>query len=48
VLGLVGMAFKLVKKGKPIPFGPFIAAGTMLAYYFGEDLISAYLQLFFT
>ena len=48
VLGLAGMALKLVKKGKPIPFGPFIAAGTMLAYYFGDFLISAYLQLFYT
>ncbi|WP_318508192.1 prepilin peptidase [Bacillus sp. T3] len=48
VLGLAGMALKLVKKGKPIPFGPFIAAGTMLAYYYGDDLINAYLQIFFS
>lgn len=48
VIGIIGMAFKLVKKGKPIPFGPFIAAGTMLAYYFGDYLINAYLALFFT
>jgi leader peptidase (prepilin peptidase)/N-methyltransferase len=47
VLGLAGMAFKLVEKGKPIPFGPFIAAGTMIAYYFGDELIQAYFNFFF-
>ncbi|MGJ7920546.1 prepilin peptidase [Neobacillus sp. LXY-4] len=48
VFGLIGMAFKLVKKGKPIPFGPFIAVGTMISYYFGDYLIQAYLNLFFS
>lgn len=48
IFGLVGMALKVVKKGKPIPFGPFIALGTLLAYYFGESIINAYLDLFFT
>lgn len=48
VFGLFGMALKLVKKGKPIPFGPFIAIGTLLAYYFGDTVIQAYLNLFFT
>ena len=47
VLGLLGMAFGLVKKGKPIPFGPFIAVGTLIAYYYGDSLISMYLNLYF-
>lgn len=47
VLGLLGMAFGIVKKGKPIPFGPFIAFGTLIAYYYGDTLISLYLNLFF-
>lgn len=47
VIGLIGMAIGLVKKSKPIPFGPFIAAGTMIAYYFGDFLIRTYLNLFF-
>ncbi len=47
LLGLAGMAMGNVKKGKPIPFGPFIAAGTMIAYYFGDELIEIYLNLFF-
>ncbi|WP_147532508.1 prepilin peptidase [Bacillus marasmi] len=48
VFGLLGMALKLVKKGKPIPFGPFIAIGTLVAYYFGDTIIQTYLNLFFT
>ncbi|NMD70541.1 prepilin peptidase [Bacillus sp. DNRA2] len=48
MFGLLGMALKVVKRGKPIPFGPFIALGTLLAYYFGETIINAYLDLFFT
>ena len=47
VLGLLGMAFGFVKKGKPIPFGPFIAVGTLIAYYYGDSLISLYLNLYF-
>ena len=42
--GLIGMLFNKVKKRKPIPFGPFIAIGTLTAYYFYEDIISMYLQ----
>lgn len=44
VVGGIGLLLKIVKKGKPIPFGPFIAAGTLLAYYFYEEIISLYLQ----
>ncbi|MFB6467980.1 prepilin peptidase [Cytobacillus sp. Hz8] len=45
VLGLVGMLFKIVKKGKPIPFGPFIVMGTLTAYYFHFEIVHAYLNL---
>ncbi|MGM0900242.1 MAG: prepilin peptidase [Bacillota bacterium] len=48
VIGLIGMSLGLVKKGKPIPFGPFIAVGTLIAYYFGDTLVQAYLTLFFS
>ena len=44
VFGLIGMSLKVVKKGKPIPFGPFIALGTLTAYFFYEDIIHFYLQ----
>ncbi|WP_419393642.1 prepilin peptidase [Cytobacillus praedii] len=42
--GIVGLLMKKVKRGKPIPFGPFIAAGTLTAYYFYDAIIEAYLQ----
>ena len=43
LFGLVGMLLNIVKKRKPIPFGPFIALGTLTAYYFYEDIIQWYL-----
>lgn len=47
LFGIIGMLFGVVKKGKPIPFGPFIALGTLIAYVYGEELIMIYLNLFF-
>lgn len=47
VIGLIGMVVGLVKKGKAIPFGPFIAAGTLIAYYYGETLSALYFNLYF-
>lgn len=45
VIGIIGMLFKVVKKGEPIPFGPFIVAGTLTVFFYGEYLIQLYLQL---
>lgn len=45
IFGLIGMLLNKVKKRKPIPFGPFIAIGTLTAYYFYDDIIRIYLQL---
>lgn len=44
LFGVVGLLFKKIEKGKPIPFGPFIAAGTLTAYYYYEEIISTYLN----
>jgi leader peptidase (prepilin peptidase) / N-methyltransferase len=44
VIGGFALLFKLVKRRQPIPFGPFIAAGTLTAYYWGFELIDLYLQ----
>lgn len=44
VIGGFALLFKIIKRGQPIPFGPFIAAGTLTAYYWGEDLINIYLN----
>lgn len=44
--GLIGMLFGKVKKGKPIPFGPFIVLGTLVSYFYGEKIIHWYLNIF--
>jgi leader peptidase (prepilin peptidase) / N-methyltransferase len=44
VIGGFALLFKIVKRKQPIPFGPFIAAGTLTAYYWGNELIDFYIQ----
>ncbi len=39
------MAFGGSKRDTPIPFGPFMAAGAVLALFFGEPLWTAYMNL---
>ncbi len=46
VIGLVLMGFGLVQRGKPMPFGPFIAAAAMIVYFKGEALLSWYSSFF--
>ncbi|ALC89790.1 prepilin peptidase [Bacillus sp. FJAT-18017] len=46
MFGIVGIFLKIVKRRQPIPFGPFIALGTLVAYFFGNELIKMYLNLF--
>ncbi len=40
--GVVGLAAGLVKRGEPMPFGPFIAMGAWAAYFFGQDVLDWY------
>lgn len=44
VLGGLAQLFRIVKKRQPIPFGPFIALGTLSAYYWGAEIINLYLR----
>jgi leader peptidase (prepilin peptidase) / N-methyltransferase len=44
VFGLLGMLVGKVKKGKPMPFGPYIALGTITAYFYGENILKWYIQ----
>lgn len=44
VLGVLAQLFRIVKKRQPIPFGPFIAAGTLTAYYWGLEIIKFYIN----
>jgi leader peptidase (prepilin peptidase) / N-methyltransferase len=46
VIGVIGIAIGVFKRKKPIPFGPFIGAGTLIAYYYGDIIIHLYLTLF--
>lgn len=43
--GIIGILTGKVKKAKPIPFGPYIALGTLIAYYYGNQIIQWYLNL---
>lgn len=44
VIGSLAMLFRIVKRRQPIPFGPFIAAGTLTAYFWGSDIIQFYIN----
>ena len=46
VVGIVLMATKRIARSEPIPFGPFLAIGAVLALFFGEELITWYSGLF--
>jgi leader peptidase (prepilin peptidase) / N-methyltransferase len=47
VIGGLALLLKIVKRKQPIPFGPFIAAGTLTAYYWGSDIINLYLHFLY-
>lgn len=34
-----------VKRRQPVPFGPWLAAGSLIAFAYGSQLISGYLAL---
>ncbi|WP_336881768.1 prepilin peptidase [Priestia koreensis] len=42
IIGGVGMIGGKVKRGKPMPFGPFIVMGTLLAYFYGTRILNWY------
>ncbi len=45
VIGVFGMIAGQVKRKKPMPFGPSIAIGSLIAYFYGTDLVDWYLAL---
>ena len=48
MVGAAAMLFsKNVKETRMIPFGPFLALGSILAIFLGDMLISAYIKAFF-
>ncbi len=48
IYGVIGMLMGKYKKKQEIPFGPFIAMGALLSYFYGNEIISWYLGLFYT
>ncbi len=44
IFGISGLIIGKLKRKNPIPFGPFIAAGTLTAYFFGDIIIQTYLS----
>ncbi|MFB9974247.1 prepilin peptidase [Allobacillus sp. SKP2-8] len=47
IIGLILMPFGKVKRGVPFAFGPFIAIGALLAYFYGDLMIDWYVTTFF-
>jgi leader peptidase (prepilin peptidase)/N-methyltransferase len=45
-VGTGAIALGRLQRRQPMPFGPFLSLGAMLAVLFGEPLLSAYWQLF--
>lgn len=46
LVGITMLGLKKHDRNRYLPFGPFIATGSVLAYLWGEPLIDLYLQLF--
>jgi len=44
VVGLAGLAEKRFSVLSQIPFGPFLAGGTLVAYFSGERIIHMYIM----
>jgi len=44
VVGVAGLAKKRLRALSQIPLGPFLAGGTLVAYFSGERLIHMYIM----
>ncbi|MFC2948649.1 prepilin peptidase [Virgibacillus sediminis] len=45
VIGFILLAFKVVGRRQPVPFVPYIVAGTLIAYFYGDGLMEWYFSL---
>ncbi len=48
LLGVLKLSLSKSKQDKTIPFGPFLAIASIVALFWGEDLIGLYLSYFFS
>lgn len=46
IVGILLIVFRLHEKGKPIPFGPYLAGAGWIAMLWGKDLNALYFHLF--
>jgi leader peptidase (prepilin peptidase)/N-methyltransferase len=42
VIGMGLIIFKVIRRREPIPFGPYIVTGTIITYFYGENIIQWY------
>ncbi|AFY79085.1 MAG: prepilin peptidase [Hydrococcus sp. C42_A2020_068] len=47
LIGGVAIAFGRLNRRQPMPFGPFLALGAVLTVFFGNEIVSSYLKIFF-
>lgn len=47
IIGIVLIVLKRKKMKSQVPFGPFLIAGTLVAYFYGEKIIELYLSYAF-
>lgn len=43
IIGLTLMMLSLIKRKQPIPFGPYIVFGAIIAYFYGDFIVDWYL-----
>jgi leader peptidase (prepilin peptidase) / N-methyltransferase len=46
LVGGILLMLKIIGRKQPIPFGPFLALGTILSYAYGTQFIDSYLSIF--
>lgn len=44
IVGIFLLAFKIIKRKQPIPFGPYIIVAAILTYFYGDKMINWYLN----
>ncbi|MDG5470953.1 prepilin peptidase [Jeotgalibacillus sp. ET6] len=47
IAGIAGIVWKSKNRKEPVPFGPSIAAASIITYFWGQDLIDLYFNLLF-
>ncbi|WP_047985090.1 prepilin peptidase [Ornithinibacillus californiensis] len=43
VIGILLILLKRIDRKQPVPFGPYIVIGTLIAYFYGDSIVSWYL-----